>query len=1020
MTKKWLALILSCAVLLSCIGVAPLFTAAQQTYDYEIIQDFSTAASYTRNSMWSRGVLTAAKSTLTGSTDGAATIFQMSETQVNNGENMVNGTAALAMRMTSQGFGWGASHLVNGNLPAATIQDMSGIFFRMKTDTTHKTALSVTTVGKNTVATGSSTATGSNPAKYLKDGDKNDHNTVGNAGALLDEYSLTKNSDNIRYYSTAGTLVATGRAVPAGFDGWIFIEVDNWDSYTKDGLTINWIDSDYDYVTTHVSEIGGANNKWCVNGTMTSVVIDDLGYYFVDTADADGDYQAILNAIANPQADPYFAYQVIQDFSTADNYTRNSMWSRGVLTAAKSNFAGSTDGAATIYQLSEAQVNNGDHMVNGTPALALRMASQGFGWGATHLMNGNLPAATIQDMSGIFFRMKTDTKHKTALSVTTVGKNTVATGSNTATGSNPAKYLKDGDKNDHNTVGNAGALLDEYSLTKNSSNIRYYSTAGALVATGRAIPAGFDGYVFIEVANWDSYTKDGLTINWIDSDYDYVTTYVPEIGGANNKWCLNDGTLTSVVIDDLGYFAAGSPKMDDNYRSIIDALENPGSGGEGGSGEGGSGEGGSGEGGSGEGGSGEGGSGEGDNDEKKYSYNIIQNYETQADRDNSDRALILNGTSSFGEVTNSATSAPSPLPAALNGEHSFFSVLSDKWGVDHLVSALGSAPDSGITGLFLRMNYDLTEKMAGKKLILSINTTGSATTEHQEKGGVEKDVPITGMGKAQYDLTNGNSGIRYYNVDGTVNTEASANLMPAAFDGYIFIPVANVSAYTWDGISIVYAPNWAVSGATGHWQLPGKVVGFDDIGFYTMADDATDSDYTAIISEVGGKSDEDDGEKKYATNIIQNYETQADRDNSDRALILGGTSSFGTVTTPATYAPNPAPAALNGSHSFFSVLTGNWGVDHLVAALDGAPDSSITGVMLRMSYDLTDKMAGKKLVLSINTTGSATTEHQEKDGVEKDVPITGMGKAQYDLTNGNSGIRYFNADGTVNTEAAPT
>ena len=439
---------------------------------------------------------------------------------------------------------------------------MAGIFFRMWTEVPTDVALSISTIGAGTTASGTS----NNNGQALDAADYDSNKTGGNAGSMSDKYALTKNSSNIRYYNTDGKLVSTGRVLPANFNGWIFIEVDNWDSYTKDGLTINYTDSDYSYVTTYAPSIGDKNHTWALSSHV-SLAIDDVGYYAVGTTNMDDNYQSIIEAVAGRNS---YSYEIFQEFDDETTYKQNSLFTRGLLGTSDTILAG-TGGNANIYSLiDDTDADAGSFMyLDGTAAFSARMCSAGRGWGASHLMRDALPESTLESMSGIFFRFKTNTQHKTALSVTTVGAGTQATGDNVTTTNPAGRLLSKTDKNSNNAVGNAGALLDQYSLTKNTNNIRYYDVNGELQATGRVVPAGFDGWIFIEVKNWDSYENDGLTINWIDSDYEYVNTYAPSIAGSNNKWCLNDGTFTKVAVDHLGYFCVSNATADAEYTSII-------------------------------------------------------------------------------------------------------------------------------------------------------------------------------------------------------------------------------------------------------------------------------------------------------------------------------------------------------------------------------------------------------------------------------------------------------------------
>ncbi len=530
-------------------------------YDYQIIQNFNDGTTFTRNSKWSRGMLNSSK-VVSGTLDNGATyMWGMDADQVAAGLHQPNGNSAMALRMQT-GQGWGSSHLLNGTLPEVKMDNMSGIFFRMWTDVPTSVALSVSTVGKNTTASGTTNGNG----QALDANDYDSVKTGGNGGSMSDAYALTKNSDNIRYYNTDGELVATGRAIPAGFNGWIFIEVDDWDSYTKDGLTINYTDSDYSYVTTYAPSIGDNAHKWALS-SLVSLAIDDVGYYAVGTADADGNYQSIIEEVSGRKS---YSYEVFQEFEDETTFKRNSLFTRGLLGDASTILAG-TGGNAHIYSLHDDPDADADTFtyLDGDIAFSARMCSAGRGWGASHLMREALPESTLESMSGIFFRFKTNTSHKTALSVTTVGAGTEATGSAVTTTTPAGTLLSDADKNSNNAVGNAGAMLDQYSLTKNTDNIRYYDVNGELQATGRVVPAGFDGWIFIEVEGWDAYANEGLTINWIDSDYEYVNTYAPSIAGSNNKWCLNDGTFTKVAVDHLGYFCVSNATADAEYTSII-------------------------------------------------------------------------------------------------------------------------------------------------------------------------------------------------------------------------------------------------------------------------------------------------------------------------------------------------------------------------------------------------------------------------------------------------------------------
>ena len=388
--------------------------------------------------------------------------------------------------------------------------------------------------------------------------------------------------------------------------------------------------------------------------------------------------------------------------------------------------------------------------------------------------------------------------------------------------------------------------------------------------------------------------------------------------------------------------------------------------------------------------------------QQTYSYKVIQNYETADDRANSGRALVLDGTSSFGTVTKSATSAPETAPAALNGTASFFSQLGSNWGVDHLVNKLSEAPSSDISGVFLRMSYDLTEKMNGKMMVMSVNTTGAETTESQTKDGVTKDVPITGMNKANYDLTNGNTAIRYYNVDGTVNTEASGNLMPAKFDGYIFIPVSDVSKYDWDGISFLYAPNWAATGGPGHWQVtdPVEIVGFDDIGFYAVTNATEDAEYVSIMTAIkageiagggnvtgGGGSNNDDNDDNddpigggpgndpnpgedlggtYKYQMINTFETATEQ---DVGLHYCG-ESFITESN-----------ALSGMNSMATTISANdWGMYTLVEKAPEPSFDNVTGFYFRLKVDHSNNPAGNGDRQIFSSTGTAVLGDKEWSG----------------------------------------
>ena len=551
----------------------------------------------------------------------------------------------------------------------------------------------------------------------------------------------------------------------------------------------------------YASSIAGSANKWCLNdGRMISIVIDDVGYYAVGSA-TDANYASIIDKIENPVVNDYTAFEIIQNFSNQDTFTRNSMWSRGLLATVKNPDA--PDGATHIYQLSADDVAAGKDKVNGTPAFAVRMVSSGRGWGASHLINNPLPDATIEDISGVFFRMKTDSPHATALSVTTVGAGTQATGA-ANNGANPAgKLLTDADKNDNNACGNAGALLDEYSLTKNSENIRYYNADGELVGTGRVVPAGFDGYVFIEVENWNTYTKDGLTINWIDSDYKYVQQYVPSIAGSANKWCLNDGRMISIVIDDVGYYAVGSV-TDANYATIIEGIKNPSSGGEDPDG---------------------GNSGEGSDEPGEFKYEMLNTFETEKEQ-NIGRHYC--GDSYITEAN------------ALSGKNSMASTaIANDWAMYTLVREAPEPGFNNVTGFFFRFKVENDTSVGGNGDRQICTSTGTAALGDRQWSGVYAPTWGPSHGEVVFVWLNGDVERGF--------------LVPDNFDGYVFVNSQTAMDIMYDNGYLqslrVVLPAWSA------WQnnpvkWKGSFLNFDNVGYFSVFDRTSNRVYQDLTAEL--------------------------------------------------------------------------------------------------------------------------------------------------------------------------
>ena len=441
-----------------------------------------------------------------------------------------------------------------------------------------------------------------------------------------------------------------------------------------------------------------------------------------------------------------------------------------------------------------------------------------------------------------------------------------------------------------------------YDLTMNNSGIRYYDTDGDLVTTGMVVPAGFDGYVFVP-ANLSQKTLDGITIFWIDAWYNGYC--------AEGRWHSGHewSTATIVGVDDIGYYCASS---DEEYDTILADLlaadvepETP--------------------------------------SEITYEYEIVQDYEGA----NTNGAYWGHANLVNGGIGNSLMTDPATAQAPLSGLGSFATQHTaggvGNSGADYLVADAATMQHSlsNPTGIFFRMKTSQTPNVT-----LYVSTCGAAST----------DVVWGGNNNAQFSLMNWSYNnnclnARWYALDGTDKTVAGdGRVVPANFDGYVFIP-CDLSSKSLEGLTVMYAQAWAIESPDycSQWWTGSNenVISYDNVGFYTAA---TAEECIAIMNKVEGSYEPPKAE--VAIDQFQGYETAEEQANAAAAgaMVQGGDGA-GITNRYVTY------GQISGTTSRELYFTAhNYGGDYLVMDAPASTLGKTSGIYVRIKTNSIKKM----------------------------------------------------------------
>ena len=417
-------------------------------------------------------------------------------------ENTLSGNVSRELYWHFDG-GSGADYLVL-NAPASKLEKTTGFYVRMKTNTTAVTAFKVMATADNNT-----------------DGD----NKIGEWHA---------DSIAAKFYNLKGELVMTSNNLcPAGFDGYIFIPSgDVQGKAIAVMLLAAWFGEAY--------TPGSNPAQWWIAGpdaANPTILFDDIGYYYTPNQD-DAQYAKLINKLKAPAVneDVSASFEIVQDYETKGSnanaggapFGQDGKWNE--------------DGSIWVFRATEEQANAGlVRPLSGGNSYHTRLVD---GVRGSDYLIKDLAAPTIADADGIFLRLNTGHDRTVSLCLTSAGADSVV---NAETGELTSGFLN-----------------GDYELTRPVNNaintaVRYYSLDGELVGTGLAVPAGFDGYVFVPV---DLSTKklDGLTANWVDGWYGEAETY----------WHNSD---TIVRVDNIGYYSVSSMGLDSEYAAIIGAVE---------------------------------------------------------------------------------------------------------------------------------------------------------------------------------------------------------------------------------------------------------------------------------------------------------------------------------------------------------------------------------------------------------------------------------------------------------------
>ncbi|MBQ9860620.1 MAG: hypothetical protein IJO76_08125, partial [Clostridia bacterium] len=314
-----------------------------------------------------------------------------------------------------------------------------------------------------------------------------------------------------------------------------------------------------------------------------------------------------------------------------------------------------------------------------------------------------------------------------------------------------------------------------------------------------------------------------------------------------------------------------------------------------------------------------------------YAYEIVQDYEGA----NPNGAYWGHANLVDGGVADAQTKDPDVAQAALSGLGSFSTQLTciGTSGADHLVADAATMQHdlSNPTGIFFRMKSSRTAVTT-----MYVSTCGAAST----------DVVWGGNNNAQFALMNwsyNNACVnaRYYALDGTNKTvSGDGRLVPANFDGYVFIP-CDLSGKSLEGLTIMYAQNWAVGGydfLSQWWGDPTQtVVTYDNVGFYTAA---SAEECIAIMNEVEGSY------KSYAVDQFQAYETAEQQANA-AAVGAKVNSGDGDLITNR-YVTDGQLSGTTSRELYYYGATGRVGADYPVMNAPASKLGKTTGIYVRI------------------------------------------------------------------------
>ncbi|MBQ9860178.1 MAG: hypothetical protein IJO76_05840 [Clostridia bacterium] len=628
--------------------------------------------------------------------------------------------------------GSGADYLVK-SAPASTLANTSGVFVRIKTNTTKPTpfALWATEDNDGTISDWPSHAT---PAKF---------------------------------YNMNGELVATSASMcPAGFDGYAFIPCGDVAGKTVSAMLLaTWFADHYSGVTTTAWWSAGPD------GGRATILFDDIGYYYAPNGD-NAELAELVSDLKDAENGEGSAPEVY--FETIQGYESEAEKNNA---AAPGSHIGVPDSAMITNRFVTANALKGEY------SRELFWDGEA-GSGADYLVL-SAPASTLANTTGVYIRIKTNSTGPTpfALWVTADTDGTISDWPNAATAA------------------------------------KFYNLDGELVTTSNCIcPAGFDGYAFIPCGNVveNKAIAAMLLAKWYGDAYSGMDTAAWWSAGP-------DGGKATLLFDDIGYYCAPNG-MDAEYTALIDELKAA----------------------SGEGGGNTGGGTTPTPPSTTYGFEVIQNYEGE-----NTNGGLWGHAGYVGEQANKrpTTIDPTAPQTPLSGNGSFFSEMGfGEQGSDYLIAdAYTMQPSlSNPMGIFFRMK---TNRDANTTMFLT--TIGASTPTQDWAGNNNKKYSLM-----NYIMNNACVYARWFALDGTEKTvDGDGRVIPANFDGYVFIPF-DVASKSLEGLTIYYAPSWALSGSYGgsiaNWYNddPTTVVGFDNIGYYSISGSATASIYKDIMTRV--------------------------------------------------------------------------------------------------------------------------------------------------------------------------